>query len=178
MPTICIRPFLGLDANRGFARLYVDSDPNGALEAFREGLKSDPENDAIYMGMDQALSILDRPASEFIAAMEQYPDKSNMRAKLVYELVLHQSEAGNFAAAEDLLRNRFFPREEGGTNVRQVWIEVELQRIQSLAQNGQCDQASEALTHLNQSRSGMTFTQDGLDHNHRHGRAAVSNRHD
>ncbi len=154
---------LGLDANRGSARLYVNADPNGALEAFRDGLKSDPENDAIYMGMDQALSILDRPASEFVAAMEQYPDKSNMRAKLVYELVLHQSEAGNFAAAEDLLRDRFFPREEGGTNVRQVWIEVELQRIRLLAQNGQCNQAGEALAQLNQPRSGMAFTQDGLD---------------
>ena len=153
----------GLDANRGLARLYIDSDPKEALGAFQEGLKSDPENDAIYMGMDQALSMLDRPASEFVAAMEQYPDKSNMRAKLVYELVLHHSEAGNFAAAEDLLRNRFFPREEGGTNVRQVWIEVELQRIRSLAQSGQCNQAIEDLAHLSQSRSGMIFTQDGLD---------------
>jgi hypothetical protein len=83
-----------------------------------DGLKNDPSNEAVYLGMDQALSLRNRSPSEFIAAMEHYPDKAGMRAELVYELLLHQSEAGNYAAAEDLLRNRFFPREEGGTNVR------------------------------------------------------------
>jgi tetratricopeptide (TPR) repeat protein len=153
----------GMDANRGLARLYIDADPKGALAAFREGLEHDPANDAIYVGIDQALSLLHRPASEFITAMQHYPDQANMRAKLVYELVLHQAEAGNYAAAEDLLRNRFFPREEGGTNVRQVWIEVALEHAGSLAQNGQCGQATDALAHLNQPQAGMAFTQDGLE---------------
>jgi tetratricopeptide (TPR) repeat protein len=153
----------GLDANRGLALLYVDSDPNGALAAFRDGIKNDPSNDAIYMGIDQALSILDRPASEFVAAMEHYPNASDIHSKLVYELALHQSESSKYDAAADLLRHRFFPREEGGTNVRQVWIEVELQRIQSMAKNSQCTQAAEALSHLNRPQPGMDFTQDGLD---------------
>jgi tetratricopeptide (TPR) repeat protein len=153
----------GMDANRGLARLHIDSDPEGALAAFSEGIKNDSSNDAIYMGMDQALSILNHPASEFVAAMDQYPDKPNMRAKLVYELALHQSEAGNYTAAQDLLRNRFFPREEGGTNVREVWIEIELQRLQSLSRAGQCDRAMADLERLNQPRPGMAFTQDGLD---------------
>lgn len=153
----------GLDANRGLARLHIDSDPDGALAAFREGLRTDAANDAIYNGMDQALSILGHPASEFIAAMDHYPDKPNMRARLVYELALHQAEAGNFSAAEDLLRNRFFPREEGGTNVREVWIEIELQRLQSLAASGECDQAAAGLAKLNQPQAGMDFTKDGLE---------------
>lgn len=153
----------GLDANRGLARLHIDSDPEGALAAFREGIRNDPSNDAIYMGMDQALSILNHPASEFIAAMNEYPDKPDMRAKIVYELALHQAEAGNYTAARDLLRNRFFPREEGGTNVREVWIEIELERLQSLAKSGQCDQAEAGLEKLNQPRPGMAFTQDGLE---------------
>lgn len=153
----------GLDANRGLARLHIDSDPDGALAAFREGLKTDAANDAIYNGMDQALSILGHTASEFIAAMDQYPDKPNMRARLVYELALHQAEAGNFTAARDLLRNRFFPREEGGTNVREVWIEIELQRLQSLASGGDCDKALAGLAQLNQPQPGMDFTKDGLD---------------
>jgi tetratricopeptide (TPR) repeat protein len=152
----------GLDANRGLARLHIDSDPEGALAAFREGLKNDPSNDAIYMGMDQALSILGHPASEFVTAMDSYPDKPNMRAKLVYELALHQAEAGNYTAAQDLLRNRFFPREEGGTNVREVWIEIELERLQSLADSGQCEQAAAGLERLSQPQPGMVFTQDGL----------------
>jgi tetratricopeptide (TPR) repeat protein len=153
----------GLDANRGLARLHIDSDPEGALAAFREGIKNDSSNDAIYLGMDQALSILSHPASEFVAAMDQYPDKPNMRAKLVYELALHQAEAGNYTAAQDLLRNRFFPREEGGTNVREVWIEIDLRRLQSVAKSGQCDQAAAGLENLNQPQPGMVFTQDGLD---------------
>src|SRR5579863_322678 len=154
--------FPGLDANRGLARLHIDSDPEGALAAFREGIMNDPSNDAIYAGMDQALSILSHPVSEFIAAMNRYPDKPNMRAKLVYELALHQAEAGNYAAARNSLRNRFFPREEGGTNVREVWIEIELQRLLSLAKSGQCDEASAGLEGLDRSQPGMAFTQDGL----------------
>lgn len=152
-----------LDANRGEARLYNHSDPAGALEAFNEGLKNDPSNEAIYIGMDQALSLLKRPPSEFIAAMAHYPDPTEMRAKLMYELVLHQSEASNYTAAEDLLRDRFFPREEGGTNVREILIEVELQRLHALAEKGQCAQAIEGLSTLNRPRPGMSFTQDGLD---------------
>jgi len=152
----------GLDANRGLARLHIDNDPEGALAAFREGLKNDPANDTIYMGMDQALSILGHPASEFVTAMDSYPDKPNMRAKLVYELALHEAEAGNYPAAQALLSNRFFPREEGGTNVREVWIEIELQHLQSLASSGQCDQAAAGLQKLNQPQPGMVFTQDGL----------------
>ena len=153
----------GLDADRGSARLYVDGDAGGALAAFQEGIRSDPANDAIYLGVDQALSLLHHPPSEFIDAMQANPDKPNMRVELVYELALHQAEAGDYRAAADLLRNRFFPREEGGTNVRQVWIEVELQRLQSLAQQGQCDRANEGLARLNQPQPGMIFTQDGLE---------------
>lgn len=153
----------GLDADRGLGRLHIDSDPEGALAAFREGLRTDASNEAIYTGMDQALSILGHPASEFIAAMEQYPDKANMRAKLVYELALHQAEAGNFGGAQDLLRNRFFPREEGGTNVREVWIEIELQSLQSLAGAGKCEEATAGLARLSQPVPGMDFTKDGLE---------------
>jgi hypothetical protein len=94
--------------------------------------------------------------------MDQYPDNPDMRSKLVYELALHQAEAGNYTAAQDLLRNRFFPREEGGTNVREVWIEIDLQRLQSVAKSGQCDQAAAGLEKLNQAQPGKIFTQDGL----------------
>lgn len=152
----------GLDAQRGLARLHIDGDAEGALAAFREGLRTDPSNEAIYTGMDQALSLLGRPATEFIAAMKQYPDQKDLRAKLVYEWALHKAEAGDFPAAEGLLRNRFFPREEGGTNVRQVWIEVELQKARSLADSGRCEEAAAALNQLGQAQPGMEFTRDGL----------------
>ncbi len=130
---------------------------------FRAGLTNDPSNERVYLGMDQALSLLGRPPSKFIAAMEQYPDKAGMRPELVYELLLHHAEAGDYAAAKNLLRNRFFPREEGGTNVRQVYIEVEVQRLRTLADEGRCGPALDGMSQLGRPQTGMSFTQDGLE---------------
>ena len=62
-----------------------------------------------------------------MAALEQYPDIANMPTSLVYELILNFAEAGEFQKATALFHNRFFQREEGGTDVRQVWIEVQIQ---------------------------------------------------
>ena len=153
----------GLDANRGSAFLYIDSDPSRALAAFQEGLTNDPANEAIYMGIDQALSLLQRGPGGFIEAMDHFPDKPGIPAKLVYELALHQSEAGDYPAAKSLFRDRFFPREEGGTNVRQVWIEADLEHLSTLASTGNCKEALDELSQLNQPQPGMTFTQDGMD---------------
>ena len=43
-----------------------------------------------------------------------------MPSTLVYKLALALADAGRFAEAEPLFPGRFFPREEFGTNVRQV----------------------------------------------------------
>lgn len=153
----------GLDVSRGLSKLYNHMDAEGALADFRAGLTNDPSNETVYLGMDQALSLLGRPPSKFIAAMEQYPDKAGMRPELVYELLLHHAEAGDYAAAKDLLRNRFFPREEGGTNVRQVYIEVEVQRLRTLAEKGRCGPALDGMSQLGRPQTGMSFTQDGLE---------------
>jgi len=50
----------------------------------------------------------------------------SMPIPLIYELALNKAEAGDFAGATALFQDRFFGREEGGLNVRQVWIEVKL----------------------------------------------------
>jgi ABC-type antimicrobial peptide transport system permease subunit len=42
-----------------------------------------------------------------------------------------------------MFAGRFFAREEFGTNVRQVWVEVEVQKALALARRGQCDRARE-----------------------------------
>src|SRR6202044_2843955 len=96
----------------------------------QEGLHNDPQNLALYTGIDQALSILQHPAKERVAALEGYPDLANMPTSLVYELILNLTEAGEFEKAASLFHDRFFQREEGGTNVRQVWLEVQLQHAQ------------------------------------------------
>jgi tetratricopeptide (TPR) repeat protein len=86
-----------------------------------------------------------------------------MPSSLVYELILNLVEAGEFEKAEALFHNRFFPREEGGINVRQVWLEARVQRSTSLARNGQCAEAVGIVDHLDAQVPELPFTQDGLE---------------
>jgi tetratricopeptide (TPR) repeat protein len=152
-----------LSASTGLAQLHVKHDATAALAAFREGVTSDPDNIAIYVGMDQALSLLNHPSSERVAALQKYPKLDAAPPALVYELALNLGEAGDFDRATDLFRNRFFAREEGGTNVRQVWIEVQLQHALALAASGKCTEAIPVAQDLGSAVPGMTFTNDGLE---------------
>jgi hypothetical protein len=85
-----------------------------------------------------------------------------MPTSLIYELALSRSEAGNYSGAIDLFRNRFFGSEEGGTNVRQVWIEVKVQQAVGLARTGHCEDALAAARALGSPVPVLPFTQDGL----------------
>ena len=152
-----------LNASTGLALLHVKNDPEHALSAFRDGLQSDPTNIAIYLGIDQALSLLNRPARERVEALEKYPKLDAAPPGLIFELALNLAEAGDFERATSLFHNRFFAREEGGTNVRQVWIEVQLQRAIASAKEGHCDAALLTVQHLGSEVSGLDFTRDGLD---------------
>lgn len=152
-----------LHASLGRALLRVKNNPEKALAVFQEGLRSDPRNVELYTGIDQALSILRRPSEERVAALERYPDPANMPSNLVYELILNLAEAGRYDQALSQFRNRFFQREEGGTNVRQVWIEVKLLKSIALAQQGKCPDAILTAEHLGDSVPEMAFTHDGLD---------------
>ncbi len=60
-------------------------------------------------------------------------------------------------------RRRFFPREEGGTNVRQVWVEVNLLQELTQAAGKECDAALGAVHRLGGEVAGMPFTSDGLE---------------
>src|SRR5262249_29215173 len=61
-----------------------------------------------------------------------------------------------------LFQGRFFGREEGGTNVRQVWVEVRTLQATHLAQAHSCREALEASDGLTAPVQGLAFTQDGL----------------
>jgi hypothetical protein len=113
--------------------------------------------------MDQALSLLARPATERAAALARYPNLANMPTEMVYELALNRAEAGDYDDAISLFHNRFFAREEGGTNVRQVWLEVRLQKVLALGKARKCDAALSAAQQLGSAVSGLAFTQDGLE---------------
>jgi hypothetical protein len=73
------------------------------------------------------------------------------------------AQAGRFEQAEQLFRHRFFAREEGGTNVREVWLDVRLTRAEALAAAGACVEARAIVQQLGQPAAGLTFTRDGLD---------------
>jgi hypothetical protein len=108
------------------------------------------------------MTLLAKPAVERVKTLERFPDLDRMPTSLVYELALGRAEAGNHSGAIELFRNRFFGSEEGGTNVRQVWIEVKLQQAVVLAQTGHCEDALAAARALGSPVPGLPFTQDGL----------------
>ncbi|MGI9071552.1 MAG: DUF5107 domain-containing protein [Bryobacteraceae bacterium] len=151
-----------LHADIGAALLRVRKDAQGALSAFQDGLAVDAKNPELYVGMDEALSILRRPARDRVQALERYPDLAQMPSNLVYELALNRAEAGDFEGAKRLFHDRFFPREEGGTNVRQVWIEVLLQEGLSLQRTGHCETAVREAHNLGAEVPNLPFTRDGL----------------
>jgi tetratricopeptide (TPR) repeat protein len=111
-----------LQASTGLALLNIKHEFAPALNAFEEGIANDPLNTVNYSGAVAAMTLVGKPATERVKVLERYPDLSRMPTPLVYDLALNRAEEGNYEAAMDLFKNRFFGREEGGTNVRQVWI--------------------------------------------------------
>ena len=152
-----------LDASLGWALLHETHDTEKALTVFEDGIANDPQNAVNYSGAITALAILGQPAAQRVQILERYSDLKSMPTALVYELALNRAEAADFAGATSLFHNRFFGREEGGTNVRQVWIEVKLLQIQSLSNNDHCKEALAESAAIAKPVAGLAFTQNGLD---------------
>jgi tetratricopeptide (TPR) repeat protein len=151
-----------LHANLGRALLSIRRDARGASEAFRAGLAPDPANTELYSGLGAALSLMGRPPSDFTSVLERFPDPARMPISLVYDQALSYAEAGQFDKARALFGNRYFPREEGGTNVRQVWIRVRALEAQAAAAAGRCEAALQIVDHIGEAAAGLDFTRDGL----------------
>jgi Flp pilus assembly protein TadD len=152
-----------LDRDLGLALLQIKGDTEGALAAFQRGVNGDdPNNLDNYFGLDQTLSLLNHPAKELVEALGRYSDLANMPTDLFYEYDLALAETGDFDRAESLFHNRFFLRAEGGTNVRQVWVEVRLLHAMALAKEGHCDAALSMASQLGAVVPGLDFTNDGL----------------
>ena len=141
-----------LDAEIGDALLRLKNDPAGALRAFRDGIHNDAKNPEVYMGLDAAMSLLNRPAAERAAALSQFPSidspQTKVPAGLVYQLALTRAEAGEFAPALALFKDRFFPGAEGGISSDQVKFEVELMQAQAWSHAGNCAAAMDFVAHL------------------------------
>ena len=152
-----------LNASLGWALLHESHDTEKALSVFEDGIANDPKNSVNYSGAITALAILGKLAAQRVQILERYPDPKSMPPALVYELALNKAEAGDFAGATALFHDRFFGREEGGTNVRQVWIAVKLEQIQSLAKSGNCKDALAEANAISHPVNDLDFTKDGLD---------------
>jgi tetratricopeptide (TPR) repeat protein len=151
-----------LEASLGLALLHAKRDFASAWNAFEEGIKNDPSNIVNYSGAVAAMTLLAKPAAERVKTLELYPDLDRMPTSLVYELALNRAEKGDYSGAIELFRNRFFGSEEGGTNVRQVWVEVKLQQAVGLGRSGHCEDSLAEARELGSPVAGLSFTQDGL----------------
>ncbi len=152
-----------LHRNLGRTLLQVKGDAGQALAVFTEGIDADPTNVDLYQGADQAMSLLGRPAAEQVALFRRFPDPAGMPPELLQRLALALAETGRAEEGEALLAGRFFPREEWGTNVRQVFVEIRLQRALGLARRGRGAEALAILEGLGREVPGHAFTKDGLD---------------
>ncbi|MGJ5816496.1 DUF5107 domain-containing protein [Paludibaculum fermentans] len=151
-----------LHRNLGLALLRLKNQPAEAAQVLEEGQIADPRNPAVYEVLDQALSIQARPPAERAAALRKFPDLAGMPQNLVIRLALALAASGQTEAAAKLFEGRFFAREELGTNVRQVYLEVELQRALVLARAGKTDEAVAAGRRFGQPVAGLEFTKDGM----------------
>jgi len=152
-----------LEASVGLARLHEVRDFSGAFEAFDAGIKDDPRNLVNYSGAVVAMTLLGRSAQDRVKEIERYPDLKQMPNLLVYEAALNRAEAGDYDGATSLFRDRFFSRQEGGTNVRQVWVEVRLLQAGGLAKAGDCQNALKIADGVGKAVAGLPFTLDGLN---------------
>jgi tetratricopeptide (TPR) repeat protein len=150
-----------LHRNIGFTLLYARGAAEDARRAFEEGMSADPANVELYQGADQALSLLGRGPEERITSLRRYP-AAPLPSALVFKLALALSEAGRFDEAQALFPGRFFPREEFGTNVRQVWLEVKLRQAFALAREGRKAEAAALAAALGAPVAGFDFTRDGM----------------
>ncbi len=152
-----------LHRNLGYVQMLLQGQTEQAVTVMREGLDVDRENPALYSGLNQALSMLGRPAAERVAVFERYPSPKAMPAPLFYNQVLSLAEDNRAAQARGLFFGRFFPSEEGGINVRQIWVEVELQRALSLSRAGRQAEAQSVARGLGKVVEGLAFTKDDME---------------
>ena len=152
-----------LHRNMGYAALRSGDSPQRAIDLFREGMKYDEHNVDVYLGLEEAMEKAGLPVSDRVRVLQRFPEVPSAPAVLVLRLVRLLEEAGEFDPAEKLLENRFFPREEGGANVREIYIQLKLKRAKSVAAQKQCAPALDILQHLADPVATLPFTAKGLE---------------
>jgi tetratricopeptide (TPR) repeat protein len=151
-----------LHRNLGLA-LLQQGEYREARSVLEEGVGVDKENVDVYLTLDGVLSALGASARERAAALGRFPAAGNATpAALAFKSAFALAEAGDGATAERLFHDRFFPREEGGTNVRTVYAQVRLITARVAADSGKCDAARQILDSFPDEQTGLSFTNGGL----------------
>ncbi len=151
-----------LHRNLGMALLHARADDAGARAVLEEGTAADPDNVEVYLTLDAVLSAGNVTPRDRVAALRRFPTVEKMPATLVFKLALALAEAGEAANAERLFHGRFFPREEGGTNVRTVYAQVLLSSARAASESGKCGDAIAILDSMTRAREDLAFTRGGL----------------
>jgi tetratricopeptide (TPR) repeat protein len=151
-----------LRRNMGYAVLRSGGSPQRAIDLFRDGMKYDQHNVDLYLGLEQAMETAGQPIGDRARVLQSFPEMESAPALLIFRLVRLLGEAGEFDSAEELLRNRFFPREEGGANVREIYIQLKLKRARSAAVQKKCAPALDILQHLTDPVATLPFTAERL----------------
>ena len=151
-----------LHRDMGYTVLRSGGPPERAIELFREGAKYDSGNADVFLGLEEAMEKAGRPISERIEALLGFADTQSAPTAFVFKLAQLLSEIGEFDEAEELLANRFFVKEEGGVDVRQVYVTVKLRRAKTMAMEGKCDSALNIVRQLGESVPEFSFTASGM----------------
>ena len=151
-----------LHRNLGLA-LLQRGDYGESRAVLEEGLAVDKDNVDVYLTLDAALSAAGASARERAAALGRFPLAGPATpAALAFKSAFALAEAGDASGAERVFHDRFFPREEGGTNVRTVYAAVRLVLAGNAARSGKCDAARQILDSLSREQPGLPFTKGGL----------------
>jgi tetratricopeptide (TPR) repeat protein len=159
----CISPAIPtLHRNMGYTVLRSGGSAERAMEYFREGMSYDSHNVDLILGLEEAMDKAGQPAIDRARTLQSFPGLRSAPSALVFRLARLLAEAGEFEPAEELLVNRFFAKEEGGTDVREIYVALRLKRAKSLASQGQYETALRIVRHLGEPVASLPFTARGL----------------
>jgi tetratricopeptide (TPR) repeat protein len=151
-----------LHRNMGYTLLRSGGPLEQAIELFREGMNYDPRNVDLILGLEEAMDKAGRPPDERVRALQSFPHLQSAPTALVFRLVRLLGDAREFDPAEKLLADRFFAKEEGGADVREIYVTLRLKRANALAASGQCGPALDIVRNLGEPVANLPFTARGL----------------
>ena len=151
-----------LHRNLALALLQSTLDTKEAVRVLQEGTSADPQNVDVFLTLDGVLSAVQATPGERVSALRRFSAPDRMPASLIFRLALALAESGDENGAERLFRDRFFPREEGGTNVRAVYAQARITSARLAAEGGGCPAALGILDALPREQKDLAFTAGGL----------------